>query len=159
MADGPKIKLADLDSTPVLLSQAKRGDTLAARQLLLSTARLISQGQPLPKELAIWIGRAIQGVAEGEDASAVFHLKKPRGKPQQLSDEMELFVAQSIHYSKAGLHKGTNADGSNRGAYLEAAEDFGISENTAEKIYQKYKAQIIYEDRLKREFDADSGND
>lgn len=156
MGDETKNLLSGLDSTPVLLSEARRGNIQAAQQALEQAGILIMNGKTLPGELAQWIAEGLLGIASGDDARSLFHLKKPRGKRTKLSEELEHFVAVSIHHSSAGRHKGINADGVGQGAYAEAAEFFNISENTAEKLYKKYIDRIIHEEKLVRELRAEN---
>ena len=60
-------------------------------------------------------------------------------------------MADSIHYSKLGRHKGISKDGSNQGAYIDAAEHFGIAENTAEKFYKKHLDYVLMEEEVRQE--------
>jgi len=154
MAKNKESLLASLASQspfPVLISQAENGDIDAAQELLKAASKLLAQGNPLPEELATWIGEGLGRLAEGEDAKTAFKLKKPRGRRRKYTDEFERLVADSIHDSPAGRHKGLNADGT-PGAYLEAAEWFDIAENTAQSFYNRHLPSIAAEEDIRREF-------
>lgn len=159
MANNPKGLIAGLDSTPVLLSQAENGDIEAAHELLEKAADLIAEGKPLPEELAMWVSQGLKAITQGADAKTIFNLRKPRGRPSKHSEEFERLVAESIHYSKAGRHKAINADGTSQGAYAEAAEYFGISENIAEKFYKSHIDNILIEEAIDRELRDENEED
>jgi hypothetical protein len=148
--------LKSLSTTAVTVGQAERGDRLAAKELLIKASKLLIIGEPIPKELASWLGKALGNIAEGEDPKSALNLKKPRGKPEKYTDEFQQLVAGSIHSSEAGLHKGENKDETKLGAYAQAAEDFGISANTAEKFYKKHIDIILQEEEIRQEFQKEN---
>lgn len=144
--------LKSLSTTAVTVGQAEGGDRLAAKELLIKTSKLLISGEPIPKELASWLGKALGNIVEGRDPKAAFNLLKPRGKPQEYTDEFQQLVAGSIHSSKTGLHKGDHEDETKLGAYAKAAQDFDISPNTAEKFYKNHIDSILQEEEIRQEF-------
>jgi len=151
MADGTESLLKGISNIPFLILQAEDGDYPSVKQLLHETSALLNEGTPLPPDLANWIGRGLKNLAEGGNEKSAFGLRKPRGKPSAYSEEFERLVADSIHYSKLGRHKGISKDGANQGAYIEAAGFFGIAENTAEKFYKKHLESILMEEQIRQE--------
>jgi len=143
-------------TTAVTVGQAEGGDRLAAKELLIKASKLLISGEPIPKDLASWLGKALGNIAEGEDPKSALNIKRPRGKPEKYSDEFQQLVADSIHYSDAGLHKGESQDETKLGAYAQAAEDFDISPNTAEKFYKKYIDSIVQEEVIRQEFQEEN---
>lgn len=151
MDETEKRTLAGLDHSPVLLSQAKNGDRDAAKQLLKYTATCIANGDALPGEIADWLSASLTAIANGEKADDVLYLRKRPGRPPMHSDEMQRFVAESIHYSTEGRHKAINSNDESTGAYSKVGAFFGISENTAEKYYKAYIDFIIAEEEIDQE--------
>jgi hypothetical protein len=141
------------------ISMAKNGDHHVAEDILSRASELILQGKPLEGDLAAWISTGLKKVANGEDAGNVFKLKKPPGTPRKHREEFERLVVESIRSSQAGRHKGLSADGTTRGAYLEAAEEFDIAENTAEKYYQKHIHFIEAEEEIRRDLQDEHHDD
>ena len=148
--------LAGLSNIPVLLSKAKQGETSAAKELLDEASKLIKAGKVLPQELADWVSNGLAQLSispnPAETVKDAFDLRKPRGAPQKHSEEFEMLVADAIHYSGQGLHKGVNSSGA-AGAYDEAAIFFDISPNTAEKYYKKHVDSIHHEEQIRREIE------
>ena len=154
MEDDTKSLLAGLDSTPVLLQQAEKGDHVAAKELLEIAARQLETGGALDPEVTAWLAQGLARLAEDGDGKKAFGLAAPRGK-RPASDEFQRLVAVFIHESKAGKHKALSADGETFGAYEQAAEAFGISPNTAADYYNRHIDSIRTEEQINRQLAED----
>ncbi|HCD56565.1 hypothetical protein [Haliea sp.] len=146
-----KNPLAGLDHSPALLSQAKNGNREAAKQLIRDMAGRISSGEALSEEVADWLSTALIAIAEGESPVKALHLTKRRGRDPGNSEETQHLIAEFIHDSGAGRHKASNRDDKLDGAYLQASELFGISENTAAKYYKDHISSILEDRKMTQE--------
>jgi hypothetical protein len=152
MADKPSNPLVGIDPTPVLVFNAdKKGDHIAARQLLSMASTYILEGKPVPEGMRNWLGNGLQKISEGEDTKKVFKHVPKSGRPAQHREEFQRLVAEHIRWSELGLHKGMNADGTGMGAYLDASIRFDIAENTAEKYYKVHIESILEEEKIRQE--------
>jgi hypothetical protein len=152
MDDDIKNPLKSLSSIPVQVSLAERGDFQAATDILRKASELLAQGEPLPRELADWIGECLQRVLEGQKAKNAFRLNKTSGRPSPYSAEFQRLVADTVHTAPGGLHKTSSADGKSMGALLEAEEAHDVDAKTAKKHYEKHIDDILAEEEIKQEF-------
>ena len=129
------------------VERAKAGDKEALKVLLQEAASAISRGEVLDDAVRTWLAEALLSLANGADPKKIFPLKRNRGKPPKFPLDQELEIVQFVRSCKAGRHKGINSDGK-PGAYAEAAERYGISENTVEKLYKKHIKTIEGIERL-----------
>jgi transposase-like protein len=149
MTDDIREILKSLDITPFEIRDAKQGDHFKARALLAQAAHALRHGAPMHPELAEWIADGLETILRDEPAKKAFNLSKPRGHHSEYSEDYKRMVAKSIHGSGLGLHKGLNEQGP-VGAYAEAAEQFEISANTAEKWYKEYQDEFEVADELRQ---------
>ena len=77
-------------------------------------------------------------------------------KAQAHQDEEEMY-ARCMFDSELGRHKAESRSG-REGLYAWASREFGISENLAEKIYQKYRLGLEIDAELKNEQLFECGN-
>jgi len=150
MAKPTRNPLAELNTLPIFLHEARNGNTKAAKRLLMDLASRLHVGGTLTKAESQWLGVSLMAIAEGEDPKKVLYLKKHPGRPRGHSEEFQRLIATSVHYSAAGRHKSINKDGLSVGAYTEVSEFFEISENTAEKYYKAHIDQIMQEQQINR---------
>jgi hypothetical protein len=146
-----KSLIEDLSDIPILISQSETGDIQASLDLLKRDSEYRRNGTLPPKELAMWIAEKLEAIVTGVDPKTALNLKRSRGKPPSHSEEMERLIAEAVRDAPGGLHKGSNLDGSKKGAYLEAAIKFGVTENTAEKYYKNQIDRIILEEQIAQE--------
>lgn len=141
------------DCFEVHIDQAVRGDISSSKYLLGKASKLLRAEEALPSNLSDWLATALETMANSKgdkiNANEAFKVKRGR-KSTHTSDEEEL-IAQSIHASNLGLHKGESTINGKEGAYTEAAREHNVTPNTAEKIYKKYKEGFEIDEELRRQ--------
>ncbi len=82
----PAVSVPDFDTAqqlaPVWIDEAKGGDYTAGFRLIHLIFSELKHGQ-LSENMRFYLLDAMRQIANGEDANAVLHLKRPRRRPQE----------------------------------------------------------------------------
>lgn len=152
MAGESKNPLANMDVTSGLLIKSRRGDnTDAAKELLIRVAERLENREALTDDVSQWLSSALRAIADGSKPNRVFNLTNRPGVHLERSEEYQRLVAEFIHESEAGRHKGYSSDGASEGSLASAHELFGIAANTANDYYINNIELILEERRLDQE--------
>ena len=93
--DVPAVRLPPLHTaqqlTPVWVDEAKRGDHTAGFKLIHLIFSELKKGQ-LSENMRFYLLDAMRQIADGEDANAVLHLKRPKSRPQEPERLMEIAI-------------------------------------------------------------------
>ena len=131
-------------------------DGVAAKLLLETTAELLESKKTMPYELQDWLAQGIRHLLQGSSTTKAFSLpSKSKKKTRNLTkQEFEREAGEFMSMHPGGKHKGVNKNGTT-GALIAASEKYGIGENEAGKISQRYDAlieeELIINDKLKQE--------
>jgi len=140
----------------ILIRHAGERDPAAAKELLKIAASLLRKGEPIPEELAEWLATAFENIVNGKEAEKALKLTKGSGGSKKFSEDEEEMIAEYIHHSEKGLHRGSGGRATPSGvkgvgAYVEAKDMFGGSLTTLEKIYEKYRYGFEIQEEIERE--------
>jgi hypothetical protein len=150
---------ANLEKWPVHIQEAIKGDTEAAKQVLIAINRYLKNGEMLPKQLNDYLICAIAETIEGSNPKKAFHLSGRQGKQKGLSKDMRELVADRVYILSLtyGMHRSAGNTPEKNGAYYQAGIDFDISPETAERCFVEFGSGEGHRinDKLRQEHGAE----
>ena len=157
--DNIKLSITGLETWPIDIQEAIKGDKNAAKNVLVAINRHLVKGEPLPEELNDYLICAITKTIESSNPKKAFLLSGKQGKQKKLSYDARESVARKVYELSLtrGLHRSEGKTPKKNGAYYQAGIDFGITPETAERCFEEFGNGEGYRinDELRQEHEAE----
>jgi hypothetical protein len=107
--------------------------------------KLVAAGQPIPRELLVFVATAVRRVIDGDTAKVAFGLALARGaKPLDTKAELRRVEAYVKAYRGAEREQPDLAGGSlHRQALTSAAEDLKVDERMIDRAVRGYRLVLL----------------
>ena len=127
---------SNLQTWPVELGKANKGDPESAKYLLTLISEAIGNHEVLPAELSLWFAQAVDKLSNDISAEQAFGLQAKRGKKPSLSEDEEELLYATFKTRNGKRHRAETKKKNT--TYATISEEFNISPNTAERIIKEH---------------------